>query len=764
MIVHPMSKERPMKRIYCSVVVLCLLAICPAVVWSQSGLEDDEPYGENTIGVQTIGGNHYVWTPRGLYEGEEDPVTHVPSWIKVFPPKNLVAAINDDIAGGILKNGYVYILMKSGAITRTPKGSPERPILMGSVHRANPSEDFEKITGDALYILSNFQFLVSRDTAITWIPDTAGFGGVMPSSFAIDSLQYVYVTRPTGIYRQHTDSMTWNKLTSFTGSTPKTIFADRGHRILVSSYDGNMYLSTDRGSTWSIDTVGLNKQLPLSFGDDVFRNLYVITGSFLKPTKLFRSLGGNQPWTRIDQPITNLIPDIANYDGLANPAFHSIAGDSLLFLGTAFGVFFSTDQGTTWKEANTGIHANLVYGYAKTKSGRSLMSTNLGVFSRNVGGADWIKSFPAQGYNTGKGFTTDASGNVYTLGPRLNTTSSSNPLTPFKSTDGGLTWNTDTAGFSVVGSGTVNQYFVDEAGTQYLASSDAQGKLFTKKAGQSWTVDSIGYSRGTTARYVTMFGSDHKGTVYVGTLDLLLNTGLLLSRPLSGGVWNPDTSGLGTDQVYTFTNDKSGNFFAGSINHGLVKKIASDWFKVPMPATFSNGIPFDLSVDSSNALFAAFSVASGFSYNWNGVYFTTDGGTNWTYAGLNQVSIQQLISYGDTTYAVTYANGVYKLTRTAAAGVSMQVSIPGQFQLYQNFPNPFNPTTTIEFTLPEDGKVSLKIYDLLGREMATLVNGPMKGGVLHQVTFDAAKLASGIYFSKLVFKDEQQIKKLILMK
>jgi hypothetical protein len=86
------------------------------------------------------------------------------------------------------------------------------------------------------------------------------------------------------------------------------------------------------------------------------------------------------------------------------------------------------------------------------------------------------------------------------------------------------------------------------------------------------------------------------------------------------------------------------------------------------------------------------------------------------------------------------------------------------FALSQNYPNPFNPTTTIEFTLIKDSKVLLKVYNVLGQEVATLLDGEMQAGILHRVPFDASRLSSGIYFYRLEAKDNVQVKKLILMK
>ena len=86
-------------------------------------------------------------------------------------------------------------------------------------------------------------------------------------------------------------------------------------------------------------------------------------------------------------------------------------------------------------------------------------------------------------------------------------------------------------------------------------------------------------------------------------------------------------------------------------------------------------------------------------------------------------------------------------------------------KLYQNYPNPFNPSTNIKFELPEAffGNVTLKIYDMVGREVATLLNESMSEGI-HEVTWNAANFASGVYFTKLIANDKVEVKRMILIK
>ncbi len=85
------------------------------------------------------------------------------------------------------------------------------------------------------------------------------------------------------------------------------------------------------------------------------------------------------------------------------------------------------------------------------------------------------------------------------------------------------------------------------------------------------------------------------------------------------------------------------------------------------------------------------------------------------------------------------------------------------FELEQNYPNPFNPSTTIKFQVPKNSFVSLKVYDVLGREVATLINGNKKAGQ-YNIKFDASKFSSGIYFYKLQAGDFVSTKKMILLK
>ena len=150
------------------------------------------------------------------------------------------------------------------------------------------------------------------------------------------------------------------------------------------------------------------------------------------------------------------------------------------------------------------------------------------------------------------------------------------------------------------------------------------------------------------------------------------------------------------------------------------------------------------------------------------VYETTDAGTSWHSAGFsegNAAIINRFRILGDTlAYAV--GNRVHKYSIDGSATwvqEDHQAEIPRYFSLSQNYPNPFNPTTRINFVSPLTSHVSLKIYNILGQEVATLVNDEMKTGS-YEVTWDASGFPSGVYFYWLTAGAFAETRKLMLMR
>jgi Secretion system C-terminal sorting domain len=115
-------------------------------------------------------------------------------------------------------------------------------------------------------------------------------------------------------------------------------------------------------------------------------------------------------------------------------------------------------------------------------------------------------------------------------------------------------------------------------------------------------------------------------------------------------------------------------------------------------------------------------------------------------------------SYSHPTYYLYYrSNGITPVS------VLNNKNLPKRFSLLQNYPNPFNPSTTINYQIPTSGMVSIKVYDVLGKEVATLVNEEKPAGS-YEANFNAANLSSGIYFYKIQSGSFIETKKMILLK
>ena len=135
-----------------------------------------------------------------------------------------------------------------------------------------------------------------------------------------------------------------------------------------------------------------------------------------------------------------------------------------------------------------------------------------------------------------------------------------------------------------------------------------------------------------------------------------------------------------------------------------------------------------------------------------------------------------LIREGDTFDAIIgiswYAFSNYKLLPRkdddfvgyVPTETEVEIGLPGNYELAQNYPNPFNPSTKIQFALPVGGNVTLKVFNLLGQEVQTLINNQVIPAGRHQVIFDAANLPSGIYFYRMQTENFAQVKKMILLK
>ncbi|HEY6952008.1 MAG TPA: T9SS type A sorting domain-containing protein, partial [Bacteroidota bacterium] len=146
---------------------------------------------------------------------------------------------------------------------------------------------------------------------------------------------------------------------------------------------------------------------------------------------------------------------------------------------------------------------------------------------------------------------------------------------------------------------------------------------------------------------------------------------------------------------------------------------------------------------------------------WTPVAFIKGHGTS--SAPLTYSYVDRSLNAGTYSYRLNQIdnNGLSKYSTTVTVEVG---NAPRVFTLSQNYPNPFNPTTTIEFTLEKDGRVSLKVYDILGREVTTLLDENRSAGEYQRVVFDGSRFASGLYFAVLEAGGKSLLKKMLMLK
>lgn len=274
----------------------------------------------------------------------------------------------------------------------------------------------------------------------------------------------------------------------------------------------------------------------------------------------------------------------------------------------------------------------------------------------------------------------------------------------FRSTDGGQTWKQQYAQTVEYYSHLSRGYFVDSL-HGWVADQDFDH--VTSDGGDTWNGQGTGSYILTSIFFVdTLRGWTVGADSYIG-------------RTLDGGVhWLPNYVG-------SFTRTYTSVFFSDSLNGWVC--------------------------DDSG-----------------GIMRTTDGGASWnsqrpeTLPGNHGLNSIFFVNKNDG-WAV--GNGIVLHTTNGGGvtAVKKPPPVPREFELLQNYPNPFNPTTVIRFVVRSSGFVSLKVYDVLGREVATLVDGSESAGT-HSVVFNGSKLASGVYFYRLAAPGINLVRKMLLEK
>jgi photosystem II stability/assembly factor-like uncharacterized protein len=384
---------------------------------------------------------------------------------------------------------------------------------------------------------------------------------------------------------------------------------------------------------------------------------------------------------------------------------HSIkfTGTAATLVGDDGIIMRSTNSGLNWIEQNSNV-TNALLGNS-SKSGLSIVAGENGVILRSVdNGMTWDMILPGTLENLNDAEVIDVN-NAVVCG---------NNGTILASSNSGLTWDSVVSG---VNYNLLDIKFINNTG---FITGEMGTLLKSVDAGRTWTEIDMSF---TNNKFNAVEVIDADNLILVGEYGkiLLSNNGGESWYGPSGFMYETNLN----DVVFFSSTD---GIIAG--DDGLILKTVDGGYSWTPSVTPFVGNQYDF-----------FSVAFedinyGISIGNEGVdVYTSDGGNTWNMTP----PIKDL------------------------AGFDGSRSI----QLKQNYPNPFNPSTVISFQLPKNANVTLKIYDIIGKEVACLVNGHLLAGS-HSVNFNASGLASGVYFYKINISDgvenNSRIMKMILTK
>lgn len=226
---------------------------------------------------------------------------------------------------------------------------------------------------------------------------------------------------------------------------------------------------------------------------------------------------------------------------------------------------------------------------------------------------------------------------------------------------------------------------------------------------------------------------------------------------LGGGTWNNGWSYRNDGVDIEACSDFSSNGF----NVGWIE--TGEWLKYTINVTQSGLYDINLNVSAPNTGGNIILSLDGQSITGLLAVPSTGGWQNWQYLTVPNIYLSAGTHVLQPRFFFGGFNFSYMDFVLTAADAEDEINSPLNYYLEQNYPNPFNPVTKINYSIKESGNVELRVYNLLGQEVAELVNGPMTSGA-HFVEFDAKDLSSGIYYYNLKAGDFITSKKMILLK
>ncbi|HSW56357.1 MAG TPA: YCF48-related protein [Ignavibacteriaceae bacterium] len=646
------------------------------------------------------------------------------------------------------------VVGNSGTILRTSDG--------GTTWQSVNSGTSANLTGVAfstsnIGIITGWDGLILRtiNGGVNWnsvaIPFTRRLYGI---SFA-DANNGMIAADSGVVWRTTTGGISWNKLTI--DDTLFTSFFDISYvsssTAFTVGWGGKIFRTTNGGSTWSF--IGFHEYIRwgVSFTDP---NNGVVSGDV---NLLVRTTDGGTTW---EQAAVGTIATNFHCVRFYNSTKGVAVGE--------WGAIFKTDDGgITWQIITKGIlphggspdavNRNSLYSVQCINTNRAVISGSSEVFMTNNAGVSW-NSVVMNGYPK----LNDLDFANQNIGAMIGVDATFQGSIIFRTGNGGSGWSVQYNSNSV----TLNGIDLSTP-THGIAVGDGGKILRTTNGGQNWTeqIPPQPY------HIYDVFLVDSLIGYTVGRYGNILKT-------TDGGIsWNQVFSNFSYNLRGVSFYDANigiavGEWIVVGVSHGIIVKTTdggSNWVSQNLDALalplFLESVTF---TDNNNWYAIGISVYNSL-HTIGRIFKSQDAGVSWFEQSIPFKStrhINAISAFDNNKLLVVGLEGMVLGTINGGGTTSVEDisngEIPVNFTLYQNYPNPFNPSTTIQFSLPKSGDVTLKIYDILGREVATLLNETKNAGS-YSVTFNASGLSTGIYFYQLSVGNEfRQTKKLVLIK
>jgi photosystem II stability/assembly factor-like uncharacterized protein len=558
-----------------------------------------------------------------------------------------------------------------------------------------------------------------------------GDGSAYSGYFTSATTGYVPVG---GVVNITTDGgTTWTSSTVTNKNLRDVVVSSAG--IITAGDCGLIFGSSDNGTSWvskvtSVTSDHLKKIVAL---DD--NTLLAVGGSTtIADTTGFilKTTDGGANWTKMGYNFKFQVYSIA------------VPTATTWYVGTGDNKMFkTTDAGATWTLQTTPItgtthdfydikFVNENIGYAVGASGKIIKTTD--------GGANWTSVTNPFGTNIIYSFALFDAQTLIAVGAGPNVQ---------KTTDGGATWSALTTNapgipFSVK--------FKGNFGVVAAYSSKVNNIAVTKDGGATWNY--VGSPTNTT---VSVWGIAIKDTNSFWVAD----GGGSVAYTTDGGItWVAAKSPSG-NIIYDFAVSGANLWMCGN-NGAILKGFLDSTVPVELTsfaASVKNNkvvVVWQTATETNNKGFNVERKASG--SDWKNIAFVAGKGTS---SEASSYTYEDAAAAGKVYYRLKQVD--YDGTFKYSDAIEVDITAPAKFELSQNYPNPFNPTTTIKYSVPQKENVTLKVFNVLGKEVAVLVNSVQDAGS-YSAKFDASSLSSGVYFYELSAGINKSFKKMILIK